>query len=201
MTRGLWGLRLSRLCLQCCLPLWCDARTMQLELCKKCSGKQWRSDYSSRATTLAVSDTGKRKAQRRNSESKVLLKCSFLNYNVFSLELGLKFKSPKTEAFYSEANCVATEALKTLFFFLFCFAELLQRLFSDESRTVSIFPNLFNIFISVPNRLITTRQLQNSSPCLYRKVDYVSAQLCGEHMTNCRIKTATRSNNKNVDWL
>lgn len=123
VTQGLWGcsrkLWLSRLCFQCCLPLWCDVRIMQLELCRECSGRQQRSDYSFSATTLAVSDTGKGKTQRRSSEPnnlKFLLKYYFSKPKCFSLELGLKFKSPRSEVFHFEENNVAIEALKTGFF-------------------------------------------------------------------------------------
>lgn len=74
------------LCFQCCLPLWSDVRTVQPELCKKCSGKKERSAYSSGATALAAADTQEEKRPKEGTvdqkNEKVLLKYSFLNQDV-----------------------------------------------------------------------------------------------------------------------
>lgn len=177
------------LCFQWCLPLWCDVRTVQLELCKKYSGKQERSACGSSATTLAAADTQKGKAQRRNSrskQSKDFAKIFFPKSRCFSLKLGLKFKSPKTEAFNFEANSVATEVLKTIFFFLilFCFPEWLQRSLQTNPKQFSSPPAC--LIHSLGSQMVSSQHAN----C---KTHPLSLQgSCGPHMTDLRIKTARK---------
>lgn len=104
---------------------WCGVRPVQPEPCKKCSGKQKKVSLQPQCHSFgSCRHTEGEKAQRRSSAPKSLkgfAKISSPKSRCFSLELGLRLSHLKL---HFEANNVATEELKTKFFYpliLFCF--------------------------------------------------------------------------------
>lgn len=106
------------------------------------------------------------------SNQKVLLKYSFLNQDVFLWNWAWSLSHLKLKHLILKQTMSQLKCWKQFFFFSYfvLFPWMALKKSSDKSKTVLISPSLFNTFIRVPNGLITTCQLQNSSPVFTRKL-------------------------------